>query len=391
MSNLLKTLLEFQTVRPLARLARGLRLRPPEQGGRNMNSHDSIAPTKVGNPRTESAAGRSLSLRDLFLSLVYGLLFGSLAFLTGCLEGGGTSGSGRSPGSDSRSDQSWSTDDYEDPALAYLSAPDLADRLQEPLTEEQPLAQWRSISVYRIEELEKALVEQREPLLIRIQGELNISKEYEIRFPAALDASPSSLFPKASLTFTKNGAFRINILSRTSQTKCKDLDGTFEPSLMSYVGLFGDILRPTIRATTRTHLVISTTNPTVVEVIASAPSLVVSKPGPNTPSSTAETFTSSLAHTIFLSGGGMVPNRDAPALVLSQAYRNSSGEISRTCMKSYALAMYDYHHYNADRFDPMAREQSIRNNRLRCESERWNDVVEAVTSCTRETANGGAQ
>lgn len=141
MSNLLKILFELKTAKLLVRLARGLRLRPHEQGGRSMNSHDSIAPTKVGNPRTEAAAGRGRdwSLRDLFLSLVYGLLFGSLAFLTGCLEGG------QFAGSESRYPK-WSTQDFEDEELKYLDALSLKDRLQFPFSQDKPPTEWATSS-----------------------------------------------------------------------------------------------------------------------------------------------------------------------------------------------------------------------------------------------------
>ena len=342
-----------------------------------MNSHDSIAPTKVGNPRTESAARRSLSLRDLFLSLAYGLLFGSLAFLTGCLEGGQYS----------RPDSqypAWGTQDFEDEELNYLNASSLEDRLQYPFSQDKPPTEWATAVAGSSDEFELALGKQTGPLVLHLTGSVTLTKEYVVRFPIWIDATPTSLYPDSKLIFGTLGAISIKA-AEARVSKCFSSNGRFDPGAMSYLGLFGDIKEP------RIQVVVNSSPSTDVHVEATAKSLLVSRPGQG--QNAGKTSTIGVDHTVLLSGTGTATDVDAhslrPILGLVPSHDlPPNSQASDWCLRSFTLGNYVMNlGYSGG--SASAWKQS---NRYKCEWGGWKNVVTTAWSCdSAMPTTGGVQ
>lgn len=336
----------------------------------NANSSESHsqplqAPTKVGNSRErEAVACRGWSLRDLFLSLFYGLLFGSLAFLTGCLEGS------RNDVRNARSAVG-GYDDFKDKDLEILEWNSLQTELKQPFSINIPISKWPVINVFDEKELKKVIADQTGPLVVRALDSVRITEAHTILFPLALAADQSALYPRAAFNFTPSGKLVVNGQYRGSAA-CSKV-GSFAPRDMQYLGLFGNIESPVVELQHDAQITIETPNLTVASVTATDPGVnsfvTFSGGNPNG----ARLVTNGVWHIVL--NKGYLTKTKGQVLALDTTKTDRSPDDS-WCMDNLSLANYVW--LNESIQDP-AFWVSLNNGR--CRDAQWRDIIEAISTC----------
>ena len=340
-----------------------------------MNSHE-ISPTKVGNPKAEATNGhgRSLCLRDLFLSLVYGLLFGSLAFLTGCLEGKQAVGTGGPiPVTD--------YDSYDDKELDFLDVPYLGTVFKQPFSVKSSVSKWQVVNVFSEDDLKTTFANQSGPLVIRALDTIRITDEHTLRYPVVLSADYSPLYPNAKFTFVAPGKLILNGRQQGLET-CAAV-GSFSPRNMLYVGLIGFIENPVLEILQDAQVTIDTDSATTATVTASQSlaSFVTFSSG----GYVAGTLVANGVRHIVL-GDGDVTNLSGQVLAIGNGSSLKAHPSDASwCMRSNTLA--NYADGQGSIYD---RNYWIERNRSRCESARWKEIIESIFACQSSQSHDSA-